>query len=225
MRLFFLVLLLLTATPALAAEPTRLALAETASREVSNDRVVALLEGRVEAPTPAAAQARLNETMAEALDIAEGADDIDVRTTGYSVRPIFHDDRVTQWVATQGLRLETASREALLTLAGRLQETGLAVEHLGGRLSDEAADALRDELMVEALEAMNARARLAATTLGLTFDGWEQVGLDGVRPLPRAPMMEARAMAADVGHATLPVMTETLTTVTVTVTGTGLLVR
>ncbi len=202
-----------------AADHVRLLLAETATREVVNDLSVAQLEGREEAATAAEAQAGLNEVMTQALEVAEGTAEVTARTTGYSVYSFRREDERVRWVATQGLALESADAGRLLELVGELQGIDLAVQQLGGRLSDGLANRVRDELTVEALDELRRRADLAAETLGLIFHGWEEVALDGV-PSPRPMMMDAAPRAA-AAEAMPPVMTETLSTSRVTIRATA----
>lgn len=213
-------LLLLAAAPAAAADPTLVHLSETAERAVGNDRYVAMLEARAEAATAAAAQAGLNQRMAEALDLSEAATGIEIVTRGYNVREDRRDDAATRWIATQGLRLETSSEDDLLSLVGRLQAMDLGLRGLGGELSRDGRLAVRNALIREAIAALDARAAVVADALGLNRAGWEQVTVDGAGPEPR-PMMMAEARTAD---ATPPSLREATTTVRVVVAGTARLV-
>ena len=211
--------LVLLAFPAAAQEPTvtRLSLMETASREVADDRYVAVLQARSEAAEAAAAQAALNRVMQEALAAVQDVAELHATTQGYRVDPRERDDTPTTWVAWQILRLETADRSLLLEHVATLQAMGLATQQLGSMLSRQGHDAHRDELVREALEGLRRQVDTVAATLGLTFEGFAEINLDGLRPMPmpRAMMAEARADA--------PVMTEGTSTVSVTVNATALL--
>jgi predicted secreted protein len=212
--------LVLLAVPAAAQEPpvTRLNLMETASREVQDDRYVAVLQGRAEAADAAVAQTALNRTMGEALAAVDGRPDVVVRTVAYDVREDRREGRPLRWVATQTLRLETADRALLLDRTAALQSMGLATLELGSLLSREGHAAERDALVTEAMEGIRQQAALVAERLGLRVIGYAEINLDGMRPapMPRAMMMEARAADA-------PVMTEGTSTVAVTVGATVLL--
>ena len=219
MRLLILALLLV---PALAAAG-ELSLAETAAREVANDRFTARLEGRVEAGDPATAQAELNALMADALAAVPADAGLEVETGAYDVRPRRDEDgaddgdAVEGWVARQTLHLDGADRAALVTAVADLQALGLATRGLGARLSDARADTVRDGLVREAIAAMRARAAVAAAALDQEVAGWLAVRIDGARPAPR--MMQADAATARAGAA--PELTVGTTTVRVTVEGTA----
>ena len=219
MRLLILALLLL---PALA-RAGELSLAETAAREVANDRFTARLEGRVEAGDPATAQAELNALMADALAAVPAEAGLEVETGAYDVRPRTDDERdddgddVEAWVARQTLELDGADRAALVATVADLQALGFATRGLGARLSEARADTVRDGLVREAIAAMRARAAVAAAALDQEVAGWLAVRLDGARPAPR--MMQADAAIARAGAA--PELTVGTTTVRVTVEGTA----
>ena len=223
-------LLLLAAAPAAtgpavaaaagAGEPTLVHLSETAERAVANDLYVALLDARAEAATAADAQAELNRVMAQALQMGEAVAGMAVTTRGYHVRADRSDDAPERWIATQGLRLETTTRDDLLALVGRLQALDLSLRSLGGELSRDGRLAVRNALIREAIAALDARAAVVAAALGLNRAGWQQLTVDGAGPEPR-PMMMAEARTAD---AAPPSLRDATTTVRVGVSGTARLV-
>jgi predicted secreted protein len=211
--LIVLVLALLAAVPVRAGELT---LAESARREVEDDRFTARLEGRAVAADPATAQAELNTLMADALAAVPAAAELDVQTGAYDVRPRSDDDRVERWIARQTVTLDGADRTAVVDTVATLQELGLATLGLGTRLSEASAGALRDALIREAIEALRAQAAVAAEALDQEVAGWLAVRIDGARPEPRALMAEAAT-----ARAAPPALTVGTTTVRVTVEGTA----
>jgi len=214
LRLLTTALLLLTAPLAYAGE---LSLAETAAREVDNDRFTAQLEARATAADPTAAQAELNALMAEALAAIPADAALEAETGAYDVRPLRDDDdRVERWLARQTLTLDGGDRTAVVDAVATLQGLGLATQGLGARLSEARADAVRDELIRAAIAAMRARAEVAAQALDQEVAGWLAVRIDGARTAPRA--LRAEAMMAD---AAPPALTVGTTTVRVTVEGTA----
>ncbi len=199
------------------AHATELGLSADAARDVANDRFVARLEARATAAEPAAAQAALNAVAERALAAVADTPALTVETAGYAVRPDDAEDAPERWIATQALRLESAERAALLDAVGTLQELGLATRALGARLSQARAEEVREELLREAIAAMERRAAVAAAALGLEHVGWLSVRLDGARPMPRA----LQADAATASAARPPVLTVGETTVRVSVEGTA----
>lgn len=214
MRLLITCLIVLLAAPlALAGE---LSLAETASREVENDRFTARLEGRVTADDPATAQAELNALMTDALAAVGDAPALEVETGAYDVRPERDEDgAVERWIARQTLILDGAERAAIVATVASLQARGLATLGLGSRLTEARADGVRDALVGEVVAALRARADVAAAAFDRAIAGWLTVRIDGARPRPRA--MQADTAAA----ATPPALTVGTTTVRVTVEATA----
>lgn len=220
MRLLTAALVVLAPLAPLApiAQAGELSLAETAAREVDNDRFTAQLEARATAADPTAAQAELNALMADALAAIPADAALEAATGAYDVRPLSDDDddRVERWLARQTLTLDGGDRGAVVEAVATLQGLGLATQGLGARLSEARADAVRDELIRAAIAAMRARAEVAAHALDQEVAGWLAVRIDGARPVPRA--LRAEAMMAD---AAPPALTVGTTTVQVTVEGTA----
>jgi uncharacterized protein len=189
------------ALPAAAQESngngTKLVLSQTASREVEQDMLVALLVARAEKADAREAQAAVNEAMTAALSIVavEGVDRV---TGGYRVHER-RDDRgdVQGWIAEQELRLRGRDSAELLQLVGRLQGQGLHLDGLLYELSTEARRMLENELTAEALAALRTRAQRVADTLGARVARIETLRIGNVsdNPYPR-PMMRTQAFEA-----------------------------
>jgi uncharacterized protein len=140
--LAFALIVALVSPPALAQEEpaeTRLVLNETASREVEQDTLVAVLVARDEAPSPREAQAAVNALMTAAIERARGVEGVRPSTGGYRVyQHIDHAGERGDWIAEQDLQLVAADAAVLLELVGTMQDEGLIVGGLSYRLSPEA---------------------------------------------------------------------------------------
>ena len=167
------------------------------SREVANDWVTAVLSVTHEDPSAAEVAARINRDMSFALELAKKQSAVRARTGGYSTQPVYDSKRgnVRHWRGTQELVLESGDVAALTALVGELQER-LQVQSLAFSVSPERRRKVEEELLVEALQAFQARAELVRRTFGASSYRLVevQVGTGGGGPPPR-PMM--RAMAAD----------------------------
>lgn len=200
--LLVLFLVALPGTPAVAQDPsrTRLILAETATREVEQDTLTAVLSVRATAAAASAAQAEVNRTMAAALERVRAVAAVRPATGGYRVyQERDREGRPRSWIAEQDLRLEAKDAAALLELVGDLQATGLAVGGFGYALSAEARRALENDLALEAIAALRAKAERIAAAMAMRVDVIDtvRVGDVGERP-PIRPMFEARVAAAEV---------------------------
>jgi predicted secreted protein len=191
----------LGATGALAAEDRpnrRVGFSVERSREVANDWATAVLSVTHEDPSAAEVAARINRDMSWALDLAKKRSAVRPRSGGYSTLPV-HDPKrgsVRHWRGSQELVLESGDTPALTALVGELQER-LQVQSLGFSVSPERRRKIEEELVVEALEAFQARADLVRRTFAAS--GYRlvevHVGTGGGGPPPVRPMM--RTMAAD----------------------------
>jgi predicted secreted protein len=168
------------------------------SREVANDWATAVLSVTHEDPSAAEVAARINRDMTWALDLAKKRSAVRPRSGGYSTLPV-HDPKrgsLRHWRGSQELVLESGDTPALTALVGELQER-LQVQSLGFSVSPERRRKVEEELVVEALEAFQARADLVRRTFAAS--GYRlvevHVGTGGGGPPPVRPMM--RTMAAD----------------------------
>jgi predicted secreted protein len=180
---------------------TRLALRETAAREVEQDTIEAVLTARSEASAAGKAQVAVNRLMDGLLTKAKAASDITVSTSGYRVSQDYTSEgRPRAWVAQQDLNLKSADSTELLGLIGDLQADGVLLARLDYVLSDKARQSLTDELTLEAIKKLQARATKVAEALNarvVNIDTMSVSDVDGgPRPMPRMMMATADAAKA-----------------------------
>lgn len=182
------------AVPLSAQVPTKLMLGESATREVEQDTLVVVLAARHRAPDAREAQRVVNQTMTGAIEQARAVAGIQVATGGYRVYQEYdRDGRPRAWIAEQDLRLRSREAARLLELAGSLQDAGLILGGLSYELSAEARRALEDELTLEAIERLRARAERIATAMGMRVELIETLRIGSVAEEPPVrPMFEAR---------------------------------
>jgi predicted secreted protein len=188
------------APAASAQEPerTRLVLSETATREVEQDTLVAILAARAAAAAPREAQAEVNRVMAAAIERAQQVAEVRAATAGYRVYQEYDQEgRPRQWIAEQDLRLTAREAAPVLELVGTLQEDGLILNGLAYQLSADARRALEDELAIEAIAALRRRAEQVAASLALRVATIATLRVGEVaREPPFQPMMRSMAEAA-----------------------------
>lgn len=187
---------------------TILSLSETAEREVTPDLLRARFAAEASADSPAKAQGQVNAALEKAVAKLKAAG-LAVATGGYNTwedQPRGNDGKPTgpaRWRANAQLTVSSKDSSKLLEAAGSLQQDGLLMQGLGFEVSRELRRSLEDELTKEALARLKIRAELAATALGQSFDGWQQVRV-GSGPMPQPRMMQmamsAKAMAAPVAE-------------------------
>ena len=198
--------LLGTAAAQPASEPsateTVLHLSATGSVLTSPGQLVADLVAEATSPSTAIAQRRVNALIGNGLAATRAVAGVDARAIGYSVFP--DDDKHVSWTAQQTLELHGSDGPALLDLAGRLQQEGLAAASLDWQLSPALHRQTHEEATTAALKDLQARAASAAATLGLKVDHLRDVTLDTPEFQPRRPfgMMAMAARAAPLPQAT-----------------------
>jgi predicted secreted protein len=185
-----------------AAEPagTKVVLQESAGRTLTNDRARAFVRAEAEGLDPREVQDQVNRLMGEGLEAARAVEGVEAATEGYYV---YYREDQRRWVGQQRLRLESGEPDRLLPLLGELQERGFLMDGLESYLSPEAAEAVTDELTVEAIGRVQERVRLLVDTLGHGSFRLEELRIGGAGAPPPMPM---RAMALESGAAKADVM-------------------
>lgn len=168
-----------------------------ASRDVDNDRLVAVLAAEAQGANPAELSEAVNRTMAAALKAAAEVPTVRARSGNYQTLPRYGRERRQEgWLVSQELRLESADFAAAARLIGRLQQA-LVVRGMAVQLSPEGRRAAEDALIGEAIAAFQARAervRQAMRASGYRVLELHIATAGGpVRPLAMAARAEAAA--------------------------------
>ena len=223
-----------TVVPAMAADTdakdgTLVMLSAEVHKSVPQDRIMATLNFEDMAKTAAEAQNAVNEAMQAATALASSEPGVKVTTGGYNVwkqypnepgpKPMTPAEREKEamWKASQQLTLDSADKDVVLKLAGKLQQRGFAMQNLSFYLSREASDAVKDDLMVEALGTIKQRASRIAGVLGMKRISYDKIDMGGTMPRPIPMMAKAMRFDAMAESAAAPVAQAGDTDVTVTV--------
>jgi predicted secreted protein len=220
LAVIFLMAAIVPVAPAQAqeAEQTKLVLGETATREVEQDTLVAIVSARAQASSPRDAQQQVNTAMTAAIEKARGIEGIRPSTGGYRVYQEYDREGPTGvWIAEQELRLKSKETVPLLELTGRLQDDGLIVGTLGYELSAEARRKIEDGLTIEAIETLRTRAGQIAASMGMRVARIETVRVGGAAGEPPVRPMFRSTMAAEAAQPPPPVALPDLEIVSVSV--------
>lgn len=203
----------------------------TERREVDQDLLIASLRIEVENKNNKDVQNEINKGMKAALDLAKGYKDVKAITRGYNVHQYDLNggkrDRTRNmiWKGSQSVQLKSKDADALLELAGKIQEAGFIMGGLNYTLSPEVAAKVQDEMLEAALEKLSARAQRAAKALGKKDAELKEINTQGnSQPQPQHYQrnVKMRAMSADMEMAA-PVASPGETTITMTVNAKALL--
>ena len=217
-----LLVLALAALPAAAHEPeprfNRATFSVSATEDVANDTLVAVLTVQRDGGSARPLAAEVNQVMAWALAKAKEAPSIKVQTLDYQTSPIYQKSTVTGWRVSQSLRLEGRETAAVSDLVGVLQER-LNLQQVGYEVSRERRKEVEDRLIGEAIAAFQARAkRVAADLQRRTFRLVQMDVSTGPAPMP---VYRQRAMPMGMAEvaAAPPAIEAGTQTITVGVTG------
>jgi len=195
----------------------------SATNDVANDRMHALL--RAEADNADAAQAAndVNARMARALARTKAVTGVDASTTAYTSYQISEPNRPMRWRVSQTLALESSEFAILSSLVTKLQASdGLVLSGLTFSVNTTTRRAAEDALMQQAIRRWQQRAENAARGFGATGYRTGRVTIqtnDYGRP---QPMLKAGMTAAGAAPVTVEGGTSE---VTVTVSGEAILDR
>lgn len=194
-------------------DSTTVQVSAEARKMVQQDRVMATLAFEAEGASAEKVQADINTKMQAAQKLYNKVAGVKATTGGYNVykdyrpetgpKPLSEAEREKQlayWRGSQELNLDGAKKDDLLNLIGDLQKQGFATRGLNFYMSREAADAVKDDLIVEALKNIKARAENIQRALGMKTIHYSRIDLgdNGVRPYPMMArgMMEMKASDA-----------------------------
>jgi predicted secreted protein len=161
--------------PAAAAETnskpvttTDVVLSQQAVLVVPRDRVTATLRVNLRGPNARQIQIEINRRMVAALAKVKGAPNVIAETGSYSVNHFYtNNGESAQWQGVQTLTLTSGDIDAVLDLAGALQNDGLVMGEMRFFVSPDSLKAVQDDLTATALKAMKDRAANIAGNLDL----------------------------------------------------------
>ena len=194
-------------------------------REITEDLLVATLSCQRVNTDPKALQNDINTTMRQALDLAAKVPAVRTATGSYSVYPTIEPrTKERKWQGSQSLTLKSKDANALLQLAGTLQELDLTMNSLNYMVDPETAVTVQDSLMESALKRLQTRADRAAGALGKSKAELREVNVQGESaPYPemmRSAYLDTGMQAKEMAP---PVAQAGQTTITLTVSGRALL--
>jgi predicted secreted protein len=140
-------------------------LSASASMEVENDTLIAILYAQKEGSDLGSLTNSINQQISAALKQAKQSDDIKVQTLGYQTSPIYQQTRLSGWRVKQSIRLESRQSEKLSQLISQLQ-TSLALESISYAVSTERQKEIEEQLIGEAIGEFQHRARMVTNKLG-----------------------------------------------------------
>jgi uncharacterized protein len=157
---------------------TDIQLVQQASLVVPRDRITATLSVNLRGANARQVQVEINKRMMAALEKAKGAPSVIAETGSYTVNhPYTRDGESAQWQGEQTITLTSGDIEAVLDLAGSLQNEGMVMGEMRFFVSPESLKAVQDELTATALKAMQDRAANIAGDLSLKVNRYRTISV------------------------------------------------
>lgn len=166
MLAFFAAVITTTSAVAHDAAPTydRVNFRVSATQEVENDTLVAIMYHERSGQQPTTMADDVNRTIAWVVDLAKKNSAIKIQTLNYRQQPLYRNQTVTGWKVRQSIRLESTDTTALSTLLGELQQR-LSVASLRYTVSPNVRKEVEDALIVRALDRFRRRGKLISGEL------------------------------------------------------------
>ena len=159
-----------------AVVTTDIQLVQQASLVVPRDRITATLQVTMRGPDARTIQVEINRRMVAALAKVKDMPAVVAETGSYSVNhPYSMQGPSRDWQGGQTLILTSGDIEAVLNLAGQLQNDGLVMGEMRFFVSPDSLKAVQDELTASALKTMQDRAGTIAGDLGLKVSRYKSV--------------------------------------------------
>lgn len=197
----------------------RVSFSVSASREVDNDTLVAVMYAQREGQNAAPLADAVNEAVTSAVARAKQVRGVKVQTLGYRQNPVYRNQIVTAWRVQQSIRLESRDPAALSGLIAELQ-SGLAVESVEYTISPEARSEVENALISNAMAAYQQRAKLIASELGRATFRLVAMDVSTSSQGPSPLRMRATAMVSDAPKVSSPTLDPGVQEVTVQVNAT-----
>lgn len=193
-------------------------LSTSAEDDVANDTMNVTLLASHQALQSAEATKVVNRQMDAALKALKATKGIHYETGNYQTHPIYQNQHISGWRASQQIELRSTDVDQLSALVGTLQKE-LKVASMNFDVSKQVRQQTISVLSVEALNLFKSRAELIQKTMGA--DHYQIVAIDinsGSQPPPFRPYM-MRAEKAMLDSAAAPVVESGDSTINVNVSG------
>lgn len=204
--------------PARADERPAVDFSCEASREVSNDLMVAQLSVELTERDPARVASRLSAILASGLHMAQAFPSVSVSSGNQFTLPVYgKNEQLAGWRGHADLRLESQDFQAAAQLIGQLQQS-LQLTGISFSPAPATRQLARDGLITEAMDAFRKRAKIVTGAMSAQDYKVRHLSIDDGGNMGVMPMALMRT-AADTGMPT-PEFAAGTTQLTVRVSGT-----
>ena len=209
-----------------ATTTTDIQLVQQAQIVVPRDRITATLRVISRGPNARQIQIEINRRMIVALGKVKDAPSVIAETGSYSVNRPYNANggEGNDWRGEQSLTLTSGDFEAVLNLAGQLQNDGLVMGEMRFFVSPDSLKAVQDDLTATALKALEDRAANIAGDLHLKVNRYKTIMVgNAAEQFGESPVSSKGAIAGPSRKAPPPAAIAGEALVTLTVNSTVLM--
>jgi len=196
----------------------QISLQTSASQDVANDVLVAMLIVQENGHQPAALAERVNKKMADVLAKADRVKEIDSHTTSYNSQPLYKNGKINSWQVSQHIKLTSQDFEQLGKLIADVNELA-RVQSMTFKVSDQQIEQTKEVLTKTAIAKFRTKASLVTEQFGKTNYQLVHVSIDGNHSTPQ-PMRMERMMMSDAKMTAPPATSAGTNKITVNIIGT-----
>ena len=167
-------------------------LSSDAEDEIENDIMKVTLLASHQAPQSSEANKVVNKKMASALKKLKPTKDIQYETGNYQTQPVYQNQQITGWKASQQIELKSTDADQLSDIVGKLQEE-LKISSMRFDVSKQVRQKTENVLSVEALSQFKERAALIQKTMGA--DSYQIVKIEVNTGMQRPPVQRTMMRA------------------------------
>jgi len=183
---------------------TKFNLQASADRPVNNDTMTVVLSTENTSKDTQALYAQTNDALAAITARVKDKVGIKLKTASRRMQPLYKDDisgeqKLVGWMEQADVQLESKAFPELYSLVEKVlkeQKSAVRVASINYSLSDEAAQAVGDELYATALQNINHRAKVVATGLGKPEVNIDELSFNGPFTSGGSPIVMMRAKVA-----------------------------
>ncbi len=196
----------------------QISLQTSASKDVANDVLVAVLVVQENGHQAATLADRVNKKMADVLAKAERVKAVESHTTSYNSQPLYKNGKINSWQVSQQIKLTSQDFEQLGKLIADVNELA-RVQSMTFKVSDQRIEATKEELTKTAIAKFKTKAQLITEQFGKSDYQLVHVSIGGNQSMPQPVRME-RMMMADSAKAAPPATSAGTNKITVNINGT-----
>ena len=193
-----------------------ISLQTSASEDVANNVLEAVLIVQENGHQPAALAERVNKKMTQVLAKTERVQSVDSHTTSYNSQPLYKNGKINSWQVSQQIKLTSQDFDQLGKLIEDVNELA-RVQSMTFKVSDQRIEDTKAALTNTAIAKFRAKASLITQQFGRTNYQLVHVSIGGNHSTPQPMRMER--MMADTTRAA-PAVSAGTNKITVNINGT-----